>query len=143
MSLSNVWLATLADGLIRADHVIGIHTHPTPAVTGKPSRWLLDVVLGSTTGSGQHDTWAISPLHRTLIQTAQQPTEAPQCLARLLAHLDNANASGIISCTIPTRMGSGSDEQLSGIINGDAVVRFRFNPFQATEPECQSDPDYL
>ena|ERR1700754_4127164 len=143
MSLSNVWLATLADGLIRADHVIGIHTHPTPAVTGKPSRWLVDVVLGSTTGSGQQDAWAISPLHRTLIQTAQQPTEAPRCLARLLAQLDTINASGIISCTTPASIRPGTDDQLSGFTNGDAVVRFRFSPFQAAEPDRQSDPDYL
>lgn len=143
MSLSNVWLATLADGLIRADHVIGIHTHPTPAVTGKPSRWLLDVVLGSTTGSGQHDAWVVSPLHRTLIQTTHQPTDAPRSLARLLAQLDGTNASGIVSCITPTPLRPGDDDQLPGTINGDTVVRFRFTPFQPTEPDRQSDPEYL
>jgi hypothetical protein len=50
-----VWLDTLGDGLIRADAIIGIRTHPTPVIAGKLSHWLLDVVLAATTGSGVTD----------------------------------------------------------------------------------------
>jgi len=55
VGLSNVWLQTAADGLVRADQVTGIEAHQTPALTGKPSRRLLDVVLpvGSAAASGR------------------------------------------------------------------------------------------
>ena len=42
VSLANVWVQTWADGLVRADQIVGIEAHPTPAVAGKPSRWLVD-----------------------------------------------------------------------------------------------------
>ena len=45
MSLTNVWLQTWGDGLVRADQVIGVDVHQTPALTGKPAHWLLDIVL--------------------------------------------------------------------------------------------------
>ena len=35
MSMTRVWLQTLADGLVRADQVVGIDIHQTPALTGK------------------------------------------------------------------------------------------------------------
>jgi hypothetical protein len=37
MELTNVWLRTLGDGLIRADQIVGALTHRTPAVAGKPA----------------------------------------------------------------------------------------------------------
>jgi hypothetical protein len=37
---------TLGDGLVRADQVTGIDAHQTPALTGKPSRWLLGAMAG-------------------------------------------------------------------------------------------------
>jgi hypothetical protein len=46
VSLSNVWVQTLGDGLVRADQVTGIDAHQTPALTGKPSRWLLGAMAG-------------------------------------------------------------------------------------------------
>lgn len=98
MSLTNVWVQTAADGLVRADQVVGIGAHQTPTLSGKPARWLLDVVLPVSIGSGcTRDGWAITAVHRTLIQTAEDPTgDTPLALARLLAQLDLGNAAGVI-----------------------------------------------
>lgn len=57
MSLSKVWVQTQSDGLVRADHVVGIDAHQTPALSGKPSRWLLDVVLPTSIGTGTREGW--------------------------------------------------------------------------------------
>ena len=48
MSLTNVWVQTQGDGLVRADQIVGIEAHQTPALAGKPARWLFDVVLASS-----------------------------------------------------------------------------------------------
>jgi hypothetical protein len=134
MSLSNVWLDTLADGLVRADQVIGVHTHRTPALSGKASRWLLDVVLPGATGSGQGAGWSIGPVHRTLTQTNDDPRDAPATLTRLLAQLDTTSAAGTITTiTEPTPSGNGAG----------AIVRFRFTPFAASEPGRYYDAEYL
>jgi hypothetical protein len=77
MSLTNVWVQTVADGLVRADQVVGIDAHPTPAMSGKPARWLLDVVLPASMGSGTREDWGVTVVHRTLIQTDQDPGDAP------------------------------------------------------------------
>ncbi|WP_214366844.1 hypothetical protein [Pseudonocardia sp. H11422] len=52
MGSTEVWVQTLADGLIRADRIVGIDVHPTPEIAGKASRWLLDVVLGCRWAAG-------------------------------------------------------------------------------------------
>ena len=143
MSLSNVWLTTLADGLIRADFVIGIHTHETPSVTGKRSHWLLDVVLATSNGVGQQDSWMVSPLHRTLIQTEERPVDAPQHLARLLAQLDSTNAAGVVTCSVGAPVLAQSNGAANTRENGSGGVRFRFTPFRATEPGRHYDPEYL
>jgi hypothetical protein len=52
VSLTNVWLQTRGDGLVRADQVAGIEAHQTPELTGKPSYWLLDIVLPAPVGNG-------------------------------------------------------------------------------------------
>jgi hypothetical protein len=147
VSLRNVWLSTWADGLIRADQVVGIHTHRTPTLGGKPSHWLLDVVLDSPTGAGSPEQWAVSPLHRTLAQTSRRPAEASAHLARLLAQLDATNAAGVIT-TVPTTAQEPTDTgagpaRETGESGDVMVVRFRFTPFQATEPGHRYDPDYL
>jgi hypothetical protein len=81
VSLTNVWVQTVADGLVRADQVVGIDAHRTPALSGKPARWLLDVVVPASIGSGTRDGWAVTAVHRTLIQTGEDPTsEAPAAL---------------------------------------------------------------
>ena len=78
MSLTNVWLHTLDDEMIRADQIVGIHTHHTPPQVGKPSRWLLNVVLPTPLGTGRLDGRAFSALHRTLIHTPTHPPTPPQ-----------------------------------------------------------------
>jgi hypothetical protein len=98
VSLTNTWLQMLDGSLVRADRIIEIELHPTPEIAGKPSRWLLDVVLAVPVGSGGPATegWQTWPLHRTLAQTSEPPTGAPAALARLIAQLDAADAAGIV-----------------------------------------------
>lgn len=147
MGLTNVWIQTQADGLVRADHVTGIEAHQTPALAGKPSHWLLDVVLPTVTGSGAATSgpgreWAVGPVHRTLIQTPDHPADAPAALARLLAQLDPITAAGVITATISG--GRAADASRSGrddtppdiekpagaTVAGEASrVRFEFQPF--------------
>src|SRR5581483_9495378 len=116
----------------------------TPAVAGKPSRWLLDVVLPTAMGSGQGELWAVSPVHRTLIQTDDPPRHAPQRLARLLAQLDAINAAGIVTVTAA----GPEDAEVAHPHAGEdtetvvPVVRFRFNPFRSVEPGHHYDPEY-
>lgn len=122
MGLSTVWVQTAADGLVRADSIIGITAHPTPAVAGKPSRWLLDIVLPTTTGSGSTGGWVSSPLHRTRAQTDHPPANATTDLAGMLARLDAADAAGVNTV-----------EQLRG--EGHAAwVRFGFTSFFRPDP---------
>lgn len=51
MGLTKVWVRTLSDGLIRADHIIGIDAHRTPPLAGKHAHWLLDAILPAPVGS--------------------------------------------------------------------------------------------
>lgn len=139
MNLTSVWVQTLADGLIRADLIAGIHTHRTPALAGKPPRWLLDVVLSSTTGSGQAGSWTVSPLRRTLTQTAGEPTDAPQQLARLLAQLEATITAGIIT----TSPEASSPDRTAESDTATTMVRFRFTPFAAVQAGDEYDSEYL
>jgi hypothetical protein len=139
VGLTNVWLRTSGDELVRADQITGIDAHQTPALSGKPSHWLLDVVVPGQVGSGSRGEWGINPLHRTLIQTSHHPGDAPAVLAGLLAQLDAVSAAGIIKTT---REGpAGSPEKLP-------EVRFQFIPF-AAPPRTDhregdhSDAEYL
>ncbi|WP_410643844.1 hypothetical protein [Amycolatopsis sp. lyj-346] len=120
MGLTKVWLATLSDGLIRADQVVGLTAHATPALAGKAPRWLLDVTLRVPAGSGSVDGWDVGILHRTLIQTPGEPVGAPEALARLLARLDGEDAAGLITAVAD----SGARTQPA------SVVRFGFRPFE-------------
>lgn len=115
MSLHSVWIRTLGDGLIRADQVIGITTHRTPSLTGKPGHWLLTAALSVPTGSGNADGWDLTSLHRTLLQTDTEPRHAPEALARVLATLAGSGTAGILTPVL-----SGPDR---------AEVRFDFTPF--------------
>lgn len=123
VSLTNVWLRTLDDEIIRADQVVGIHSHYTPALVGKPAFWLFDVFLLTPLGNGRPDGRGISALHRTLIQTPHAPTGAPAALARLLAQLDAIHATGVITTTIATVAPATSDTRPS-----------------RTAPTCRSPP---
>jgi hypothetical protein len=142
VGLANVWLQTLVDGLVRADQVTGIDAHQTPALSGKPSHWLLDVVLPGQVGSGSRGDWGVNVLHRTLIQTSQDPGDAPAVLARLLAQLDAISAAGII---LITRGGPrGGDAAPDGATIAEAAaVRFQFIPFAAPPPGHDTESEYL
>ncbi|WP_205661010.1 hypothetical protein [Amycolatopsis vastitatis] len=108
MGLTKVWIATLSDGLLRADQVVGLTAHATPALTGKPPRWLLDATVRAPAGSGSADGWDVGILHRTLIQTPAEPVGAPEALARLLARLDGEDAAGLILLRAETAAGPAS-----------------------------------
>jgi hypothetical protein len=143
MSLSNVWLRTQADGLVRADQVVGIDAHQTPALTGKPARWLLDIVLQASVGSGQRGDWGLDVLHRTLAQTPQPPGDAPAVLARLLAQLDGMNVAGIV--TVGRREPYDQDPADGGLQAETSVLRFRFEPFAGSLPgaRVEAEGEYL
>jgi hypothetical protein len=141
VSLVSVWLETQGDGLVRADQVVGIEAHQTPDLMGKPPRWLLDVVLASAVGSGQHGEWGLNVLHRTLMQTPDSPGDAPAVLARLLAQLDLISAAGIIRVSRHgAPEGAGADD---GLEVGSSVVRFRFEPFTSPPPGHDTGAEYL
>lgn len=112
MGLKHVWIRTLADGLLRADQVIGISCHPTPELVGKPSRWLLNATLAIPAGSGTVEGWDVADLHRTLAQTDSEPRHAADLLAKSLATLAEAKARGILH-PVPDR----------------GEIRFEFTPF--------------
>jgi hypothetical protein len=148
VSLTNVWLRTLDDELIRADQIVGIHTHYTPALVGKPACWLLDVLLLTPLGNGRPDGRAPSALHRTLIHTPQPPTDAPTALARLLAQLDAIHATGVITTTTADPTPSDSDTITAPDTTDmptatPAPLRFRFTPFPALGLGHHTGPEYL
>ena len=142
MSLTNVWVQTLGDGLVRADQIAGIDAHQTPALSGKPSRWLLDVIASIPTGSGSRYGWTITALHRTVTQTAENPGTAPAELARLLAQLDAIEARGIVTAerARPDEADGGPAGRAAG---GGGPVHFRFAPFAQPAPGRRSDAEYL
>lgn len=121
MGLSKVWVRTVADGLVRADSIIGITANATPAIAGKPSRWLLDIVLPTPIGSGSGGSWVSNPLHRTLAQTDRRPPHATEELAGLLARLDATDAAGVVT----VERGRSDDDP--------AAIRFGFVPFRSTD----------
>ena len=152
MGLTAVWLQTLGDGLVRADQVVGVDVHQTPALTGKAPHWLLDVVLPTSIGSGARGEWDLTTLHRTLIQTSTEPRDAAVVLARLLAQLDVINAAGIVltnrcddargaaDAAEPPTTGRSTSEQVAA---ESASVRFRFVPFPSPPPGHHTGTEYL
>lgn len=150
MSLTNVWLHTLDEEMIRADQIVGIHTHHTPALVGKPSCWLLNVVVSTPLGNGRPDGRAFSALHRTLIHTPRTPTDAPAALARLLAQLAAIHATGVITTTLATpdpTTSNGDTSAASDTVDIQTAVstpvRFRFTPFPALGLGHHTGPEYL
>jgi hypothetical protein len=142
MSLANVWVQTQGDGLVRADQIVGIEAHQTPELTGKPAHWLVDVVLPAPIGSGNRELWTLNVLHRTLIQTSDDPADAPAALARLLAQPDLINATGIIS-TGRERPVADAGPAVEDVVVGTGRVRFRFVPFSSPAPGHHTAPEYL
>ena len=142
MGVANVWVQTQGDGLVRADQIIGIDAHQTPPLNGKPSRWLLDAVLGSSIGHGTREDWALTVAHRTLIQTSNDPGEAPAALVRLLAQLDHVSAAGVITTSRSTPTGP-ADADSDELIAGSSRLRFRFVPFPHPAPGHHTGAEYL
>ncbi|MBF6329775.1 hypothetical protein [Nocardia transvalensis] len=124
MGLSKVWVRTLRDGLVRADQIIGVSAHTTPALAGKPSHWLVDATLAVSAGSGARDSWDMTLLHRTLIQTPAEPVDAPEACARLLASLQESEHAGIITPVL-----------VEGTTRARVIstVRFEFTPFDCED----------
>jgi hypothetical protein len=147
VGLSNVWIQTPADGLVRADQVTGIDAHQTPALTGKPSRWLLDVILAMPIGSGGREVWTITALHRTLIQTTEEPAGAATALARLLAQLDLISAAGVITVGYDRRDRQAAESRGSSgpaeASTTSGAVRFQFVPFSSPAPGHHTGSEYL
>jgi hypothetical protein len=144
VSLANVWVQTQGDGLVRADQIVGIEAHQTPALTGKRANWLVDVVLPAPIGSGTQEVWNLNVLHRTLIQTSDDPADAPAALARLLAQLDLVNATGIISTSREQRAAAGdADRAVDDAVASTGRVRFRFVPFSSPAPGHHTAAEYL
>jgi hypothetical protein len=119
MGLAKVWVRTFTDGLIRADHIIGLSSHPAPALSGRTAHWLVDATLAISVGSGTTDGLNISALHRTLIQTRTEPLGAIDAFARLLARLHDRDPAGIVAARIVGL--SDTDE--------GGRVEFAFEPF--------------
>jgi hypothetical protein len=143
VGLTNVWVQTLGDGVVRADQITGIDAHQTPALSGKPSRWLLDVVVSVPIGSGTREGWTVTALHRTLIQTAEDPGPAPLALARLLAQLDTISATGFISTTREEPATPDAGAEGEHITDRAGGVRFRFTPFPDPPPGRHTGTEYL
>lgn len=50
--------------------------------------------LSIALGSGRGEAWDLTALHRTLLQTSEEPEDGPVSLAGLLAGLDAMDAAG-------------------------------------------------
>lgn len=97
MGLNRVWIETLDEGLVRADQVVEVLAHRTAAFSGKPARWLLDVVLPVGQGAGTAAQWNLGASHRTLVQTSDEPRGAAARLVRVLWELDERDAAGTLT----------------------------------------------
>ncbi len=143
MSLTNVWLQTHSDGLVRADQVIGIESHMTAGLRDTTSHWLLDVVLSTSVGSGFREAWSVTALHRTLSQSAFPPEGASHALAGLLTRLDRINAAGVINVAKQNAGRNGTDATSDGLTASAGGVRFRFVPFATPVPDDRTDAEQL
>jgi hypothetical protein len=95
VSLTSVWMQTAPDGLVRTDQVIGIEAHQTPALTGKPARWLLDVVLPVPIGSGTRQGHAgFRAAVAVVAATRHGPDRDPELVRDRHDGLDCATESG-------------------------------------------------
>ena len=142
MSLTNVWVQTHGDGLVRADQVIGIEAHTTAGLRDTPSHWLLDVVLATSVGSGFREGWNVTALHRTLAQTVSAPEGASVAMAQLLAQLDGISAAGVVIVEkVDAETTAGATAE--GPTTSSGGIRFRFVPFSAPAPTRRTDTEYL
>lgn len=128
MGLAKVWVRTFTDGLIRADQIVGLSTHPTPALSGKPAHWLVDATLAVSVGSGGAEGLNISALHRTLLQARTEPIGALEAFAQLLSRLHDRDPAGIITARIAEPAPDGRTSR----------VEFGFTPFTDAVPATSS-----
>jgi hypothetical protein len=142
VSLTNVWVQTHSDGLVRADQVIGIEAHTTAGLRDTPSHWLLDVVLATSVGSGFRESWSVTALHRTLAQTAVAPEGASIALARLLAQLDTVDAAGVVHVE-KVKTEKVNTERHDALSTSAGGISFQFVPFQAPVRDDRADAEYL
>lgn len=126
MGLQRVWIETLDDGLVRADHVVEVVAHKTAPFAGKPAHWLLDVVTATNQGAGSVQGWNLGASHRTLIQTDERPSGAAQRLTELLAALDTADAAGTVTAH---RVPEDPTMSRGPHAPDEALVDFRFELF--------------
>jgi hypothetical protein len=79
VSLTNVWVQTAADGLVRADQVVGIDAHHPGA---ERETGALAARRGATGVDRQRHPGGlgVTVAHRTLIQTAEDPGRAGSLL---------------------------------------------------------------
>jgi hypothetical protein len=143
VTLTNVWVQTHADGLVRADQVIGIEAHTTAGLRDTQSHWLLDVVLATSVGSGFREGWNVTALHRTLAQTAVAPQGAAAALAELLARLDAMSAAGVIDVVLDAPGKNSSGPAPDGLGARSGGIRFRFQPFRTPAADDRTDAEYL
>jgi hypothetical protein len=147
VSLTNVWVQTHSDGLVRADQVIGIEAHTTAGLRDTPSHWLLDVVLATSVGSGFRESWSVTALHRTLAQTAVAPEGASIALARLLAQLDTVDGAGVVHVEKVNVEKVNSEkvnaERHDALSTSAGGITFQFVPFQAPVRDDRADAEYL
>jgi hypothetical protein len=115
LALNQVWIETQDHGLVRADQVVEVLAHQTTAFSGKPARWLLDVVIAVSQGAGTTSQWNVGASHRTLAQTGDEPHGAAQRLVRLLCQLDTQDAAGVVT-----------------VRRDPATIKFGFDPFAAS-----------
>jgi hypothetical protein len=105
--------------LVRADQVVEVLAHQTTAFAGKPSRWLLDVVIATGQGAGTAAQWNLGPSHRTLVQTDVEPRGAAHRLIQMLWELDTDASAGVIT----VRRAPAQDASAHG------GLEFTFEPF--------------
>lgn len=130
MGLAKVWVRTFTNELIRADRIIGLSTHPTPAISGKAGHWLVDATIAVSVGSGTREGLDISVLHRTLIQARAQPVGALEAFAQLLSGLSDRAPAGIVSARVVNPEATG----------GISHIEFSFKPFpESTDVTSSKD----
>jgi len=81
----------------------------------------------------------VTELHRTLIQTGEDPSDAPAALARLLSQLGLVSAAGTIT-TAREPAGPPDADRIDEHVVGADRVRLRFVPFSSPAPNITPEP---
>ena len=108
------------------------------------------MVLPAPIHSGVRDHWDLTVLHRTLVQTSEDPGDA----ATVLARLDAINAAGIIISSRARDAAAWSSRaddpavdrprtESEQVAAQSTSVRFRFVPFPSPPPGHHTGAEYL